>query len=275
MRRSPSGRPSPAKLARALEWLTEHAHENLGTEMAVRAVIDGADQWQVDVSDGSGGATGVSVWVPGGQWFLEADAEPATLALAEVVAGALRPPTKVTTSGKVKDWLRPWLVGDKARWAITREHDLFAMACTEPVVAGDGRWATPSDRRALQEYQTAYNKERGTSTAPDWAALLTRPSIAVLEVEGRIVAVVKRTGITGRYATIGGTWTHPNLRGQGLATSLTAFITAALLRELPAVHLIVDDDNVAAIAVYRSVGFLEVGRCYMAYLGPETRRSPE
>jgi ribosomal protein S18 acetylase RimI-like enzyme len=32
------------------------------------------------------------------------------------------------------------------------------------------------------------------------------------------------------------------------------------------VHLIVDDDNVAAIALYLSLHFQEAGSCYMAYL---------
>ena len=264
---SPRGRPSPAELARAVEWLTENAHENLGTEIVVQAVIKGADQWRIETVDRRGGLAGVSAWFPGGQWFLEADSEAATLGLAELAGRDVEPPTRVTTSGKVKDWLRPWLTGDEPRRVITREHDQLAMACSAPVLSGDGRWATPSDRRALEEYQAAYNRERRTTTAPDWEALLARRSVAVLDVDGRVAAVIKRTGDTGRYATIGGTWTDPALRGQGLGTRLLAFITTALLQERPAVHLIVDDDNTAAIALYRAVGFLNVGRCYMAHLG--------
>jgi ribosomal protein S18 acetylase RimI-like enzyme len=34
----------------------------------------------------------------------------------------------------------------------------------------------------------------------------------------------------------------------------------------PAVHLVVDDDNVTAIALYRSLNFERRGSCYMAYL---------
>ena len=274
---TPRDRPTPAKLAWGVAWLTEHAHGNLGTELAIRAAIDGADQWHVGILDQHGGSAGVSVWLPGGQWFLEADSETAALGLAALVGRGSETPTKLTTSAEVKESIRPWVIDHG--WAIAREHDLLAMACTEPVVAGAGRWATPSDREALEEYQDLYNEERSTATAPDWAAVLSRRSVAVLDVDGRIVAVVKRNGYAGHYATIGGTWTRPECRGRGLATRLTAFITAALLQERPAVHLIVDDDNIAAIPLYRSVGFVEVGRCYMAYLRApnalETRGSPE
>jgi len=259
---SSTGRPARERLVCAIEWLMEHAHENLGTEIVLRAVVDGAAHWHVRHLGGPEGPTGVSVWVPGGQWFLEADTAAATLELAELVEQGPKGPTRVTTSGKVKDWLRPWLL---CRGAITREHDQLAMSCRATVAAGDGRWATPNDREALDEYQAAYNSERGTATEPDWDALIAGRMVAVLEDGRRIVAALKRTGDTGHYATIGGTWTHPDYRGRGLATRLTAFMTVALLQERPAVHLIVDDDNRAAIAVYRAVGFREVGRCYMAY----------
>jgi ribosomal protein S18 acetylase RimI-like enzyme len=172
----------------------------------------------------------------------------------------------VTASGKVKAWLRPRLLECGA--AITREHNLLAMACRKPPDGGEGRWAGPSDRSALERYQTAYNDERATTTSPDWSALLSRPTVAVLEEEGRVVSVIKRTADTARYATIGGTWTEPSGRQRGLAARLTAFVVGQLLRERPAVHLVVDDDNAAAIALYRSLGFEEVGRCYMAYLSP-------
>jgi predicted GNAT family acetyltransferase len=149
---------------------------------------------------------------------------------------------------------------------VVREHDLLAMACRTAHGTAEGRWATPADREALQRYQAAYNEERGTTTAPDWSVLLSRSAVAVLDDSGRIAAVVKRTADTARYATIGGTWTDPQYRRRGFAARLTAFITATLLAERPAVHLVVDDDNTAAIGLYRSVGFEEVGRCYMAYL---------
>jgi len=260
------GPVDPGRLVETLDWLVERAHENLGTEVVLRSVVAGADQWRVATVGSAGGVAGVSVWAPGGQWFLEADSELAATQLAELVWQASgRRPAKLTTSGNVKVWLRPWLTGP-CGGRITREHDLMAMACEAPTTAGEGRWATPADRESLELYQAAYNEERGTSAAPDWDAVLGRRTVAVLEHGGRIVAVVKRTADTARFATIGGTWTNPEYRRRGLGARVTAFITGALLMERPAVHLIVDDDNTAAIALYRSLGFHEMGRCHMAYL---------
>lgn len=95
-----------------------------------------------------------------------------------------------------------------------------------------------------------------------------RPScaVAVLEHADRIVAVGRRTADTTRYATIANIWTTPACRRQGFAARLTAFLLAAALVDRPAVHLLVDDDNTAAIGLYRSLGFLDAGCAYTAHL---------
>ena len=248
----------------ALRWLADVAQENLGTEIALRT-SDGWSRGFARRPDGS--LAGVSTHSPG-QWFLEAESPAATADLvAQVADDAQRAdgwPAKVTTSGAVKHWLRPLLTAHGV--APVREHDLLAMACHKPPGNGEGRWATPTDRPTLEQYQTLYNAERRTTIAPDWDNLLRRRSVAVLERDGRIVAVVKRTADTARYATIGGTWTDPACRGDGLAKRLTAFLVSELLCERPAVHLVVDDDNVAAIALYRTLQFEPSGSCYMGYL---------
>jgi ribosomal protein S18 acetylase RimI-like enzyme len=253
-------------IERALAWLAEHAHENLGTEISLRQAPP-AQYVSVAYRTG-GGLAGVSVASPGGQWFLEADSFGATSDLVTDV-GALAAsagcwPAKLTASGALKPWLRPLLAGQGV--APVREHDLLAMVCSQSSTGGEGRWAREADRPALERYQELYNAERRTAIAPDWGRVLERQTVAVLEEAGRIVAVVKRTAGTTRYATIGGTWTDPAHRGRGLAKRLTAFLVAALLADRPTVHLIVDDDNTAAIALYRSLGFEQVGSCYMAYL---------
>ena len=250
----------------ALAWLAQHARENLGTEISLRQA--GPDQHVSFAYRTGGGLAGVSVATPGGQWFLEADSLAATSDLVTDVgalaASAGRWPAKLTVSGALKPWLGPLLAGQGV--APVREHDLLAMVCSRPSAGGEGRWAREADRPALERYQELYNAERRTAITPDWGRVLERRTVAVLEEAGRIVAVVKRTADTARYATLGGTWTDPAHRGGGLAKRLTAFLVAALLADRPAVHLIVDDDNTAAIALYRSLGFERAGSCYMAYL---------
>jgi ribosomal protein S18 acetylase RimI-like enzyme len=252
----------------ALAWLADVAHENLGTEIALRS----PSGWKVAFARRPDGRlAGVSAHLPGGQWFLEADGPAAATDLLDEVAGAARAagrwPVKVTASGAVKNWLRS-LLADHDVMPV-REHDLLAMACSTAPGDGEGRWAVPADRPALERYQALYNDERRTSLAPDWEPLLRRAAVAVLERDGRIVSVVKRTADTARYATIGGTWTDPAFRGRGLAKRLTAFLVGEVLRDRPAVHLVVDDDNPAALALYRSLHFEPCGSCYMGYLVEE------
>lgn len=260
----PSG-ATAAEVGKARAWLAKVAHENLGTEIALRS--PGA--WNLAFARRSDGSlAGASAHSPGGQWFLEAQGSVAAADLVEVVAGAARSagrwPAKVTTSGAVKNWLRPLLV-DHHVFPV-REHDLLVMLCSTASGNGEGRWAVPADRPALERYQALYNEERRTTLAPDWELLLQRAAVAVLERDRRIVAVVKRTADSARYATIGGTWTDPAYRERGLAKRLTAFLVGELLRDRRAVHLVVDDDNRAAIALYRSLQFEPSGSCYMAYL---------
>jgi hypothetical protein len=172
----------------ALAWLAEVAHENLGTEIALRA---GSAGDVVFARRTAGPAlAGVSVATPGGQWFLEADGQEATADLVAHVAGAARAagrwPAKATTSGKVKRWLRPLLA---ERGVLpSREHDLLAMACRKIPGGAEGRWATLDDRPALECYQQRYNEERRTTVTPDWSSVLRRRAVAVLERDGQIVA---------------------------------------------------------------------------------------
>jgi ribosomal protein S18 acetylase RimI-like enzyme len=257
----------------ALAWLAEVAHENIGTEIALRTAVAA----RIDLARRADGhLAGVSVSSPGGQWFLEAEGPGPTADLvvevARVASAAGSWPSKVTSSGAVKTWLCP-LLAERGMVPV-RQHDLLAMVCSKAPAGAEGRWATRTDQPALERYQTLYNRERRTTIAPDWESLLRRPAVAVLERDGNIVAVVKRTADTARYATIGGTWTDPALRGQGLAKRLTAFLARELLADHAMVHLVVDDDNVPAIALYRSLHFDEVGSCYMGYLPAPTSPTP-
>ena len=101
---------SVSEVEEARAWLAEVAHENLGTEVALRA----SGAWKIAFGRRPDGRlTGVSAHLPGGQWFLEAEGPAPTADLVRDVAGAVRVagrwPSKVTVSGAVKNWLRPLL----------------------------------------------------------------------------------------------------------------------------------------------------------------------
>jgi predicted GNAT family acetyltransferase len=91
--------------------------------------------------------------------------------------------------------------------------------------------------------------------------------VAVLERDGSIVSALHRSPEVAGFMSLAGTWTDPAWRRRGLGARLVAFVAQDILRCDCKAHLVVDDDNLAAIALYRSVGFQDRGGAYTAYLG--------
>lgn len=56
-----------------------------------------------------------------------------------------------------------------------------------------------------------------------------------------------------------GVWLHPRLRGQGLSLGLMAAALFEIQRLVPAVALYANDFNLAALALYRRLGFRQIG----------------
>jgi ribosomal protein S18 acetylase RimI-like enzyme len=76
--------------------------------------------------------------------------------------------------------------------------------------------------------------------------------------DGSLVSVAGTHAYSLRYqaGVIGNVYTHPAHRGKGLAAAITRAVAAALLEAgVREVVLNVKDDNHAAIAVYRRIGF--------------------
>lgn len=74
-----------------------------------------------------------------------------------------------------------------------------------------------------------------------------------------------------RVAVVGNVFTHPDFRGHGLGTAVTAAVTAQLLQDCDLVVLSVDPANRSARHVYEMLGYKETGRIVEA---TATRRSP-
>jgi GNAT superfamily N-acetyltransferase len=76
--------------------------------------------------------------------------------------------------------------------------------------------------------------------------------------EGALVAIAGTHAMSSKYriGVIGNVFTHPDHRGRGLATAVTGAVAGELLaRGALDVALNVRDDNTAAIAAYRRLGF--------------------
>jgi predicted GNAT family acetyltransferase len=78
--------------------------------------------------------------------------------------------------------------------------------------------------------------------------------------DGHVVFKAEIGAVTEQACQIQGVWTHPALRGRGIAAAgMSAVVEYALRDFASVVSLYVNDYNAPARAVYRKVGFQEVG----------------
>ncbi|MFC6021556.1 GNAT family N-acetyltransferase [Plantactinospora solaniradicis] len=77
-----------------------------------------------------------------------------------------------------------------------------------------------------------------------------------------------------RVSALGNVTTHPRVRGQGLATAAVAALCRRLLDTVDQVTLNVKADNVAAIALYRRLGFTPVAEYGEFVVGRQTPTTP-
>lgn len=146
------------------------------------------------------------------------------------------------------------------------------MALTScPKIPGDPdvRLATYQDFDAVFPAAVAmYTEEVGydpTMYGPGYARrvrqLVCQGHTFVKYLDGELVFKADVGALSGGIAQIQGVWTAPHLRGRGIATRAMASVVTQLRHTIaPTVSLYVNDYNQAALAVYRKVGFAEVGQ---------------
>jgi uncharacterized protein len=81
----------------------------------------------------------------------------------------------------------------------------------------------------------------------------------ICEDEGRLCFFCNVGAWSPQTAQLQGIWTPPDLRNRGIATSALAAICRELLRVFPTLSLYVNDFNLPALRLYRSLGFKEAG----------------
>jgi ribosomal protein S18 acetylase RimI-like enzyme len=102
------------------------------------------------------------------------------------------------------------------------------------------------------------------TTEPQWRARLAEPSLHLVARHGNVA--VGMAAVHHDFE-LGSVWVRPTARGCGAGHRLIeAALRWAASREAPLVHLAVRETNAAAISLYRTHGFVEVGE---DYLNPE------
>lgn len=244
------------------QWLDSQFYHSIGITAFLDQTLDA--RWNLlrlyDPND-KNKLLGIAVVYVGGTCFwLPAEASIAGLLCPAILE--LRPRRIVTTSVG-RDLLRSTAVGPVH---LVREYDQWVMVCTSRFPKASGRMAKLSDIARLVEYQLEYNEERSVDETSDWKRLIAQEKVAVYEVDGQIVSIVRFGIETTRLVSIGGTYTFPCYRRQGFAERVIEFAVDRIVATGRAAHLIVDIDNIPAVELYRRMGFECAGVSYVGYL---------
>ncbi|MEO1373628.1 MAG: GNAT family N-acetyltransferase [Cyanobacteria bacterium J06635_10] len=267
--------PSPQQIKVAIEWLLEHRASNPDLAYALNLVLTGKvipDETGELVAISYNPSTTERLTLDNIQGVIMVNSNNTQMSLescnnliTQSLFSLVKPRNcllRVITSSQVKDWIRPILIQD---YQLKQEYDQIVMNCIRSPFLGEGRWALPKDKSRLQAYEQAYITERGSGNPNrNWDDLINKRRIAVLEDSGQIVSVVRYNPINND-ANLAAPFTFPEFRRQGFARKLLGFLIQELLTEYRAVKLWVDDDNLMAIALYRSLAFKQIGLCYTGY----------
>lgn len=102
------------------------------------------------------------------------------------------------------------------------------------------------------------------TTEAQWRVRLAEPSLHLVACQGSLA--VGMAAVTHGF-DLGSVWVRVTARGSGVGHRLVeAALRWATSRQAPVVHLAVRETNAAAIGLYRTHGFVEVGD---DYLNPE------
>lgn len=145
-----------------------------------------------------------------------------------------------------------------------------------PVPPGEGTLKTGADvdTEALFSLQEAYEKEEVLFNPAEFQPLVSRlhfwkalkeQEIVSLWSGDRPVAKAGTNALTDRWAQVGGVYTRPELRGQGLQKRLMGFLLARLTDQGRGACLFVKRTNGPARALYQALGFESRGEFTIVY----------
>jgi GNAT superfamily N-acetyltransferase len=131
-----------------------------------------------------------------------------------------------------------------------------------------------ADIEALFPLQAAYEREEVLPSNKDFIPSACRLALEHIVKKEHVLAACLGGRIIGKANTnaksftccqIGGVYVHPDYRGQGIATLMTAALVRNLVARGKGVSLFVKKLNAPAKAVYRRVGFKSTGDYRIVY----------
>lgn len=141
---------------------------------------------------------------------------------------------------------------------LERRGDFYWMWCSTGRIHPDSRpstveWAEPEDYEAItallaRNFPDSY-AQPGRAGVQRWAKVT---------LGNRIVAAGAWAWSATTVGLISGVTVDGGLRGTGLGRAITSFLVHEALRTFGTVGLLVDEDNVPAIALYRSLGLRSI-----------------
>lgn len=183
-----------------------------------------------------------------------------------------RPRRATSIVGERAAVMRLWdeVSGSWGRARETRANQPALVIRKDPHIAGDDRLRNADPRDfdllfpaavAMFTEEVGYDPTRAGSGYPHYVRTLIenrRAYLIVEPIDGVPTVVFKADigALWGSVAQIQGVWTHPRVRGHGLATAAMAEVVRLVRQDLaPVVSLYVNDYNEAARRVYEKVGF--------------------
>jgi predicted GNAT family acetyltransferase len=149
-----------------------------------------------------------------------------------------------------------------------------AQTLTAPEGRGEFRRARAGDLEALFPLQEGYEKEEVLFDPREFNAVVSRihflkslkdQEIGGLWIEGAAVAKAGTNALTERWVQVGGVYTRPEFRRQGLQKRLLSCLLQSWFGEGRGACLFVKKTNPGALDLYRSLGFESSGEFTILY----------
>jgi len=246
----------------ATDWLARSEGANVPLELAAYSLRWKGD-WRLSIYRTPQEIKGVSIVMPPGDWFLEAQGSLDAALLANTAAIHGQHPATLTTTERVSKLVRPFLAD---RGFIEREQKVHVLRCTKAPADTGGRWARPADVSKLKEYEKQIKRGQRQLMDTTWEALIKRKELAIFPQDNKVIASIRRYGPAPSFAGIADLNGVRSRDSTSVMAKLTGFVIGELLSKRKSVYVFVEESDTSSLTFYRGLDFEDVGTLYKAYL---------